>query len=93
MVLNEIKDGVEHEVVSKSVLWLVRYLKFIHESLSLFIEDDINDEGLIKTCVTTAYKHHLRKVLHREIQINFEVTLSNSNQDFHNIFINSSILI
>ena len=46
---------------SSSLLWLVRYLMFIHEFLRRFAESDINTDTLIKDCLSSAYENCLRE--------------------------------
>ena len=63
MVNIEIKSGVAEQNISasSSLLWLVRYLMFIHEFLRRFAESDINEDTLIKDCLGNAYENCLRK--------------------------------
>ena len=63
MVDVEIKSGVAEQNVSasSSLLWLVRYLMFIHEFLRTFAESDINADTLIKECLANSYESCLRE--------------------------------
>ena len=63
IVIVEIKNEVAEQKgsASSSLLWLVRYLMFIHEFLRRFAESDINTDTLIKDCLSCAYENCLRK--------------------------------
>ena len=87
-----LKDIVEIEIRNKvaeqtrsascSLLWLVRYLMFIHEFLRRFAESDINADTLIKDCLCSAYESCLRKyhtpVIHNVFSVCLYATLIRS---------------
>ena len=79
MVDVEIKSGVAEQNISasSSLLWLIRYLMFIHEFLRRFAESDINADTLIKDCLGNAYENCLRKFHTPVIHNVFSVSIYN----------------
>ena len=63
IVCMEIETGVAEQSgsASNSLLWLTRYLMFIHEFLTRFAESDINEDSLIAECLGVAYENCLRE--------------------------------
>ena len=63
IVCMEIETGVAEQSgsASNSLLWLMRYLMFVHEFLTRFAESDINGDSLIKDCLGVAYENCLRE--------------------------------
>ena len=63
IVCMEVETGVAEQSgsASSSLLWLTRYLMFVHEFLTRFAESDINEDTLIKDCLGVAYENCLRQ--------------------------------
>ena len=84
IIIIEIRNAVADQKgsASSSLLWLVRYLMFIHEFLRRFAESDINTDTLIKDCLSCAYENCLRKyhspVIHNIFSVSLKTCLKSS---------------
>ena len=81
IIIIEIRNAVADQKgsASSSLLWLVRYLMFIHEFLRRFAESDINTDTLIKDCLSCAYENCLREyhspVIHNIFSVSLQIFL------------------